>query len=350
MLSADISHMEDYDSAYILCRNLAHDCADLRVWDPVSKFALVGALKAHAEMQRPQDDEWAQMAVAYLDVCSGSLSAGTDIGQLEAVLNSLRDLTEPRQVKDTIVFKLRLLDSVARVSDSDPTVTELTVEVNNTLPIAVDVDDVWLELESDTYGTISYGSGPIRLEEGRQRLTLTCSTSINGAALLRDGCVVLHNIAFLAPFPSDQSVVPIQRSPAGVRAALHMPDEIALDEEPRVVLDVKSGEHALRNVRVSVASLQDEVAYDTERTTGEDTGKAFETADGRIVFGDIDADKAVTVTFPYGGVPRNELARARIIIEYQSKTGRQCRYVDDQTVFMGLPITVNVQDFFRPDE
>lgn len=342
--------MEDYDSAYILCRNLAHDCMDLHVWDPVSKFALVGALKAHTEMQRPQDDEWAQMAVAYLDVCSGSLSAGTDIGQLEAVINSLRDLTEARQVKDTIVFKLRLLDNVARVSESDPTVTELTVEVNNTLPIAVDVDNVWLELESDAYGTISYGSGSVRLEPGRQLLMLTCATSISGAAKLRDGCVVLRNIAFMAPFPSDQSVVPVHRSPAGIRAALHMPDEIALDEEPRIVLDVKSGEHTLRNVRVSVTSLQDEVLYDTERTTDEESGEAFQTEDGRIVFGDIDADKTVTVTFPYQGVPRNELARARVTIEYESKAGRQCRYIDDQAVFMGLPITVNVQDFFRPDE
>lgn len=342
--------MEDYDSAYILCRNLAHDCAGLHVWDPVSKFALVGALKAHAEMQRPQDDEWAQMAVAYLDVCSGSLSAGTDIGQLEAVINGLRDATEARQVKDTIVFKLRLLDNVARVSESDPTVTELTVEVNNTLPIAVDVDNVWLELESDAYGVLSYGSGLVRLEPGRQLLMLTCTTSISGAAILRDGCVVLHNIAFMAPFPSDQSVVPIQRSPAGIRAALHMPSEIALDEEPRVVLDVKSGEHALRNVRVSVASLQDEVLYDTERTTGEESGEAFQSTGEFIAFGDVDAEKTTTVTFPYQGVPRNELARARVTIEYESKAGRQCRYIDDQAVFMGLPITVNVQDFFRPDE
>lgn len=342
--------MQDYDSAYILSRNLAHDCAELHVWDPVTKFALVGALKAHAEMQRPQDDEWAEMAVAYLDVCSGSLSAGTDTEQLEAVIGSLRELTNPRQVKDTIVFKLRLLDDVAAVSEDDPAVTELTVEADNTLPIAVAVDDVWLELESDSYGKISYGSGPVTLAPGRQVLKLSCATSISGAASLRDGGVALHNITFMVPFPRDQAVVPVQRSPRGVRAALHMPDVIALDEEPRVVLDVKTGVQPLRDVHVSVVSLQDEVLYDVDRTTSEDTGAAYTSADGWIALGDLAAETSLTLTFPYSGVPRNELARVRVAVDYASPSGQRCRYRDDQGVFMGLPVTVNVQDFFRPDE
>ena len=42
--------------------------------------------------------------------------------------------------------------------------------------------------------------------------------------------------------------------------------------------------------------------------------------------------------------------QCRIRIKYTSSADElQREYVDVQSVFTGLPLTVNVQDFFRPD-
>lgn len=85
------------------------------------------------------------------------------------------------------VFHLRLLDSVATAS-SDVSVTQLAVQVNNGLPLPVRVNDVWVDLESETFGEITYSSGPVDLQPGKQTLTVTCSVSLDlpGVGALAD--------------------------------------------------------------------------------------------------------------------------------------------------------------------
>jgi hypothetical protein len=40
--------------------------------------------------------------------------------------------------------------------------------------------------------------------------------------------------------------------------------------------------------------------------------------------------------------------QAQIRITYFNPDGSHRDWIDDQSLFMGLPLTVNVQDFFRP--
>lgn len=79
-------------------------------------------------------------------------------------------------VSDNPVFHLRLIDNAASLC-SDVSVTQLTLQVTNTLPVEVEVDDVWLELDSETYGTIVYSSGATTIAPGVQIVTVSCSVS-----------------------------------------------------------------------------------------------------------------------------------------------------------------------------
>lgn len=96
-LAALSMHSEDWTTAYDLFRSLSRDCAELRVWDRVAKYALEGALFAHTELQKPRDDDWANLALAYLRVCSVAGLTDNERAELQTALAGLRKLPQPRQ-------------------------------------------------------------------------------------------------------------------------------------------------------------------------------------------------------------------------------------------------------------
>lgn len=149
-------------------------------------FALEGALTAHSELQLPRDDDWMHLSLAYLRAyAAGDSSVNQE--QLETIVTGLGQLAEPREggsleapsdglEPKNMVFKIRLLSNTAALSD-DASITELTLSIDNVLPVAVPVEEVRIELRSDTFGTISYSAGAMTLQPGEQTLTVSCSVS-----------------------------------------------------------------------------------------------------------------------------------------------------------------------------
>lgn len=173
-LIPDDRHAEQHSAAYDLFRSLSRDCAELHVWDRVAQFALHGALVSHRHLEFPRDDDWAHLVIAYLRACTMDFGAAGDDELLGDVVAGLKELPEPRQEMDSPVFRIRVLDDAATISD-DVTITQLRVEVENKLPLEVEVKDVWLDLDSSSFGTVTYSSGPVALSTGKQAVTLSCS-------------------------------------------------------------------------------------------------------------------------------------------------------------------------------
>lgn len=84
-------HSEEWGAAYDLSRNLAKDCAELLIWEPIAKFALEGALHAHRELSLKVDEEWTNLALAYLRVAAVDRDVGTAV-ELENVLETLQQI------------------------------------------------------------------------------------------------------------------------------------------------------------------------------------------------------------------------------------------------------------------
>lgn len=176
---------------------------------------------------------------------------------------------------------------------------------------------------------------------------------------LREGTVLLGNVKFTNTFSDQQVVVPVHRNLQGLRVVLRMPESceflrlvmtdilVSLDEEPCVVLDIKTGSQPLKAARVAVTPLDELVTYLLDKANAE--GHALELSPTSIGLGDVAANSEIQITIPYAGVPRNELARVRVVADFESEAGRAAQYLDQQSVYMGLPITVNVHDFFRPN-
>ena len=78
--------------AYDLCRELAKDCAELLIWEPSAKFALSGALKAHRHLALGKQEDWANLALAYLRASSLAAVEGDADIEIEEVLKALGDM------------------------------------------------------------------------------------------------------------------------------------------------------------------------------------------------------------------------------------------------------------------
>nr|GFD51784.1 hypothetical protein [Tanacetum cinerariifolium] len=51
-------------------RDLARECAEQPVWEPVARFALSGALKSHEHLKSAKSEDWTNLALAYLRISS----------------------------------------------------------------------------------------------------------------------------------------------------------------------------------------------------------------------------------------------------------------------------------------
>ncbi|CAK9779681.1 hypothetical protein CC85DRAFT_273697 [Cutaneotrichosporon oleaginosum] len=345
-LAALALYAEHYDPAFEYYRSLAKDCLELHVWDRVTKFALEGALMCHAKLGKEQNAQWVAWALEYLNACAVTTAAEGETAQLEATTAALRVLTERRQVPNANIFKMRILDHAAEL-DQDVSLTYLNVEVENTLPVNMAVDKAALEFDSDIFENITYATDPMEFKPGKQVVKFYCSTSIAGPVTLRQTVVTFGAISFIAAFPKNQLIVPVHRNLLGLRTVLRMPTLIDLDQEKKVALEVHAGKQAVAAARLVVASQMEEVGFMLEHASCE--GRQLDLSSQSIGIGDLAADEIVTISVPFAGLPRGDLAKTQIVVQYETSGGRVCTYIDQQTIDVGLPILVNVQDFFRPD-
>ncbi|WVF66156.1 hypothetical protein IAT40_000896 [Kwoniella sp. CBS 6097] len=360
-LKADLAalalYTKDWNSAYDLSRSLAKDCAELLTWDPVSKFALEGALRSHRELNKEKDEDWDNLALAYLRVCAVTSSSRhttvddeedgqRDHDELERIIEGLRDSEIEQDVEGHKAFNVRLSSTVSVPEKGEQ--TSVQVEVTNALSIPIQIDNISLDL-TDLHGEIiTFSSEDITLQPGVNTVKALCSTSTQGLYTLQGATIVLGSINFMYNKAEEGSKLKVRRDPIGVAATLRMPYDIKLDDDTKVVIDIRAGESDVRDVKVGLRSLMGEVTYIIGEASLEGRDVAVDEASGLVTIGDLQSREKVTITTPYTGVPQGEYAKAQIILQYETGTGSR-EWIDTQMVFMGLPLTVNVQDFFRPD-
>lgn len=84
---------QDWKASYDLCRDLAKDCAELHIWEPASRFALAGAIKSHERLQLDKEEDWTNLALAYLRICA-ILTDDEGNDELQKVVTGLQDVDE----------------------------------------------------------------------------------------------------------------------------------------------------------------------------------------------------------------------------------------------------------------
>ncbi|WVQ80318.1 hypothetical protein IAT38_002423 [Cryptococcus sp. DSM 104549] len=346
-LAALAANRQDWEQAYTLSRGLAKECAELRVWEPVGRWALEGALKAHGMLGGGRDRHWGDLGLAYLRVCAVH-GKGEEVEILEGVVEGLRE-SEVERTAGTVdghkAFAVRMVGDEAAF-EGDQTVVPAIV--TNALDVPVQIDGASLELVDLDGEIIVFSAEKIELQPGTNTLNLFCSTSTQGVYTLHSASVLLGKINFAYSKADEGARLKVRRRENGVAVKLRMPYDLKLDADSRVVLEVKSGEVAMRNAAIGLRSLTGEVGYILDEATCGERELDTDEQSGAILLGDVGAGEVLEVAIPYTGVAPGEFARAQIFLQYEGPAGVR-EWVDSQGVLMSLPLTVNVQDFFRPE-
>ncbi|WVQ76341.1 hypothetical protein IAR50_006006 [Cryptococcus sp. DSM 104548] len=329
-----------FEETYDLSRELAKECVDLRVWDPVLRYALKSALQAHDNLGKARDRSWGDLAVAYMRVCTGE-KEGTE--ELREVVHGLQKVQESWDVEGHKAFSLRVKGDETALDGDEMT---LDADVTNSLNMAIKIGEISLDLVNASGESISFSIEDHVLEPGVNHLRLASSTSTQGIYILQSATISLGQVNFVYNKAVEGSTFKVRRDDTGVAAKLRMPHDIRLDGDSMVVLEITSGKSDLQDVLLSLRSLSGEIRYMLGAASR--GGKRLDLNEqGELVVGTVAPGNVVEVVIPYTGVPQGESAQAYIALEYEAN-GKSREWVDTQKVNMSLPLTVNVQDFFRP--
>ncbi|WVN90958.1 uncharacterized protein L203_106203 [Cryptococcus depauperatus CBS 7841] len=343
-LKADLSALalisKEWNNAYSSSRALAMDCVEQRIWEPVSKFAMETAFKAHKHLNNVKDLDWAELGVAYLEVCATNPSKGEE---LDTVIEGLKALDVGLDVKDHRAFEVIMMQDECLFEDDQ---TSITVKVSNRLGSTVLIDSISLYFVNPSGEGVFYYSKNIDLQPGSNSVKLLCSTSTQGIYILRVATITLGRISFLYNTTDQITRLTVRRDDDGPQVKMRMPYDMRLDDDSKIVFEIKGGRFDIKSAFLRLQSLNGDISYVlSEAKIYNRTLQLNE--QGSIVIGDISLGQAMEVYVPYMSSSTAELAQAHIILQYETEKGSRA-WIDTQCVKMGLPLTVNVQDFFRP--
>ncbi|XAO26570.1 hypothetical protein I312_105407 [Cryptococcus bacillisporus CA1280] len=339
--------LDQWEEVYTQAQELARECQELGVWDRVVKYVLGVALKAAKKLDKG-GMEWGELAIGYLEVSvreTGKTGDEDEDMLLKEVIEGLKKVDGAWSVEGHRLFSIRLLGKGTKIDHNEITID---VEVTNELHVDVENDRVEVRLDHPhSGGVIIFSAKEITLHPGINLIRLSSSTSTHGIYNLQSASLFLGQFSFNYDLKDSGRSVIIRRDEGGLRITLRMPYDIKLIDDNLMVLDIKSGRIDLREVRVNLTSLTRGVGFILEGAKRDGTNFALND-EGLITVGDIRAGETMTISVPYTGLPPTDYMRAHIDLQYSTDKGAR-QWMDVQTVDTGLPLTINVQDFFRPD-
>ncbi|OXG20513.1 hypothetical protein C366_02047 [Cryptococcus neoformans Tu401-1] len=339
--------LDQWDEAYTQAQELARECQELGVWDRVVKYALGVALKAAKKLDK-DGMEWGELAIGYLEVSVRETGKTGDEDEdllLKEVIEGLKRVDEVWNVESHRSFSIRLLGKETKIDCNEITVD---VEITNELDIDVEADGVEVRLgHPHSGGMVLFSAKETSLHPGVNLVRLSSSTSTHGIYNLQSASLSFGQLNFNYDLKDSGRSVIIRRDEGGLGITLRMPYNIKLADDTLVVLDIKNGQVDLQEVRVNLTSLTRGDGFILEDAKWGETNLTLDD-EGLITVGDIRAGETVTISVPYAGLPPTDYMRAHIVLLHNTDRGAR-QWVDVQTIDTGLPLTINVQDFFRPD-
>ncbi|GAA5847602.1 hypothetical protein JCM3766R1_000806 [Sporobolomyces carnicolor] len=274
-------------------------------------------------------------------------------------------------------FSIRLEPGTGtRANDEDGIV--VTALVRNLLPSVVHVDEARLKFLTSEGEQVWFTAGKTRLcAAGETSISLFCPTAATGRMTLELSQLRFSRIIFqyshrpisalnLAPDPrlapasldSPQPFIVLGQDFQAVHVEVEAPDTIHLDRERRVIVCVDPGRNSLTRVTLTLDVETDAMTLDCdrarligqERTCRMSRGGA--TASPRqVVLEDLRPHDVIKVEIPLVGEIHDPLIRFAATVEYTTAKRPTLRRTLKRsfTYSVGLPLAVNVQDYFRQD-
>ncbi|KAJ6547447.1 trafficking protein particle complex subunit 10 [Mycena capillaripes] len=338
------------------------------MWTSLESLMLSLALDTHAELDKTKDREWIHILLSFLktyvdtvglDLLMHEEDSAEYISRLvQAMKESATTLESDLAHPEHPAVSIQVSPTAKLVGDKDGSF--LDVIIHNHLPCTVPIDEIVAILSGRDSERLRFAAHSEAIPPGKTEATLFCPTSSAGTYILesteaRISHLVLqwtHRKASHARKAFSQrngfSLVRIPRDLLAMDVRLHQPNLIELGKPPSLLVALSTG----RN-RVAKASIKFHVPSVTfryqqvTRTNGQND--PLQADDTCISLQDLPEASHLEFLIPYSDASAFHAMKIDVEVEYVTVAEPNITRTLHLTrvVATTLPISVNVQDFFR---
>ncbi|KAG6825950.1 hypothetical protein H0H92_001746 [Tricholoma furcatifolium] len=359
-------HRGEYEAALSVYASLPAHYAP-HMWSSLEAYMLSKALDTHADLRQEKDTEWIHILLSFLKSFVDSQGAELlmheedKVEYITRLVESLyqaatkldADLAHPNH--PAVSLKVSPNAQIAETKDG----CYLDVTIHNHLPCDLGVDEFNVVLAGKDAEKCTFLTPLKGLASGKTKLTLFCPAVSAGTWVLESSELRMAKLCLQWQHRKTPSKTPtickdmptlvsVPKDLLALDVAISQPNRIELGEPPTVLVTVSTGRNhvvkAIIRLSSSGVTFKPEDAYYSDRRS-----EPLEVVDNAIVLEDIPEHTDISFSLPHSDTSAFQAMKVITEVEYTtvpepsiSRTIRTTR-----VVLTALPISVNVEDFFR---
>ncbi|KAG6836752.1 hypothetical protein H0H93_003831 [Arthromyces matolae] len=313
------SHRGNYENALSIYTSLpAHYAPHL--WSSLEGYMLSRALDTHADYHQEKDTEWIHILLSFLKSYIDNLGLEVLIhqeNQIEYISNLVESLQQAASNLDADI--------------AHPDHPAVSLKVSSNARIAETKDGCFLDAAVGA-GTFLLDSSELsiaKLHLQWQHRSLSSKTPL----IRKENPVIVH----------------IPRDLLALDVSISQPNKIELGEPPTLLVTVSTGRNHVVKASVKLAASGVTFLPKDARYTGGRRSRPLQVLDNIIILEEISEHSTVSFIIPHSDASAFQALKVTAEVEYTTVPEPSLRRTIRATrvVVTALPMTVNVEDFFR---
>ncbi|KAF9476341.1 hypothetical protein BDN70DRAFT_923371 [Pholiota conissans] len=345
------------------------------MWTSLESFMLSRALETYGKLDRDQDVEWIHMVLSFLKTYVEHnfemlVDGVNKVDYVATLVNSLKasveqldtDLAHP----DHPIITIRVSKNAKLAETRDG--SYLDIDVTNHLPCVFPIDEVSVTISGRESDKVRFVAPvPNGCPPGKSTYTLFCSTPASGTFLLESSevrCAHLllqtnyRKAAGKGPAAPSPFLIRIPNDPLALDIRISQSNKIELGRPQTLMVVLSSGRNSLAQVSIKLTSpsttffSRDAVLLEETHALSEDEGQddeSFVASTDGIKLEDVEEDSDIPFLVPHSDASALTALKVKIEVEYTTKVEPSIIRTSyfTRVLITTLPISVNVEDFFR---
>ncbi|KAI0288169.1 trafficking protein particle complex subunit 10 [Russula brevipes] len=344
-------------------------------WTSLESYMLTQAINVYALAGTNKDKQWVNIALSYLKLCSSGSNGelltrqgdgATYITDLVDSLKAVADkLSEPFSYLEHPSISVRVLETTA-VPAEDEDGSFLHVSVHNSLLCPFPASKVSLLLSGRASERLQFCTETTVLAPGISTFKLFCPTSSWGTYVLEQTEVAVSNLrlqwdhrpTLRSPKKASRTkhtapiLVRLVKDTRAFDVRLKRPRsvELGLGMSSKLLLAVSSGRNHIPQATLKLSGPPDVTfRFQESALDGDDASASLELVKDSISVLNLAKNSEISVLVPHSDASAYHTMQITIHVTYNTKSAPSVnrKLTQSSRVQASLPVSINVQDFFR---
>ncbi|KAF5391403.1 hypothetical protein D9757_001971 [Collybiopsis confluens] len=341
------------------------------MWTSLESAMLSKALETHTAAGKAKDREWIHILLSFLKTFAESGGAELLIPEenkvqyvsrlMDLLANAVSELDADILHPDHGFLKTQVSSSATLDGTRDGSYLQVTVR--NTMPCPIPIDEVSVLLAGRDSERFKFTAVSESLPPGKTKLKLFCPIPCHGSFLLDSSEIRMKRLVLQLShrrtaqsvrtsrfFGKDSNI--LVRVPPDLLAfdvRLRQPPLVALGTPPSLLFVVSTGRNHVSNATFKLSAPS--VSFRCQNATVSTGSASLDSTPDSISLRDLPKEKEIGLLVPHSDASSLHSIKVTFEVEYatagEPSVNRSLRLM--RVITTTLPVSVNVEDFFRGD-